>query len=393
MKSKDIAPRLAVATALMASAGAAYAAPVAAPGYSVSLFAAGPAGTSKVDSVEVVGNKVYVGYGNGGAPDGSGGAISTIAEFSSAGQLLNSTSIVGHNDGLRYDAATHQIWALQNEDASANLVLVNPGTLSKSAPIAIGSVNPGPGNGNAGGFDDVLFQGGKAFISASNPGKNPNTDPAIVSATLSGGPPASVATTPALMGNASATLLNTGADVTLNLQDPDSLSQTVDGRAVMTSQGDGQLVFVSNLGKSGQTVSVLQLNSALANDVVNVDDTAFGGTAKMSLLVADKTTNAIYKITGDFNPNWGYSAAQTLDANGNAVNGFIGAFDATSAQTLGATNGLLSPIVTGLGNPGGEGFLAAVPEPSTWALFLVGFGALGLFSARRARTGGAAVSA
>ena len=130
---------------------------MAASGYSVSLFAAGPIGTSKVDSVEVIGNDVYVGYGNGGAPDGSGGAMSTIVEFSRTGQDLGSTTVVGHNDGLRYDAATGKIWALQNEDANSNLVLITPGTLAKSAPIALTSVN-------GGGFDDILFQGGKTFL-------------------------------------------------------------------------------------------------------------------------------------------------------------------------------------------------------------------------------------
>jgi hypothetical protein len=111
--------------------------------------------------VVAVGNDVYVGHGNGGNPDGSGGA-STIGEFSRSGQLLASTNVAGHNDGLRYDAATNQLWALQNEDANVNLVLVTPGTPAKSAPISIGSVN-------GGGYDDILFQGGKTFISASNP--------------------------------------------------------------------------------------------------------------------------------------------------------------------------------------------------------------------------------
>src|ERR1700722_13364720 len=80
MDSKQIVSSLAIAATLLASTAAATAAPVAAPGYSISVFAAGPTGTSAADSVEVIGNDVYVGYGNGGAPDGSGGAMSTIVE-------------------------------------------------------------------------------------------------------------------------------------------------------------------------------------------------------------------------------------------------------------------------------------------------------------------------
>ena len=100
MNSRHIVSSLAVAIALTASAGASQAAPAAAPGYSVNLFAAGPAGTSAANSVMVIGNDVYVGYGNGGNADGSGGAMSTIVEFSQNGQVLGSTTIAGHHDGL-----------------------------------------------------------------------------------------------------------------------------------------------------------------------------------------------------------------------------------------------------------------------------------------------------
>jgi hypothetical protein len=153
---------LALAVAAPVSLATARANPVAAPGYGIGLFAAGPSGTSAADSVLVVGNDVYVGYGNGGNPDGSGGAVSTIVEFGRSGQVLASTTVTGHDDGLRYDAATHQIWALQNEDANANLVLVAPGTLAKSAPISIGSVN-------GGGYDDILFKAGRLLSAPQTP--------------------------------------------------------------------------------------------------------------------------------------------------------------------------------------------------------------------------------
>jgi hypothetical protein len=363
MNSRQIVSTLAMTAAFVASAATAEAAPVAASGYSISTFAAGPAGTSGADSVLVIGNNVYVGYSNGTPKDGSAGS-STIVEFSKSGQMLGSVSVAGHTDGLRYDAANGKIWSLQNEDANTNLVLITPGTLAKSAAIPISSVNHG------GGFDDILFQGGKTFLSVSNPANNPNTDPAIVSATPGVG---TVTTAPVLMGNASATLLNNGTTTTLNLQDPDSLSQTLDGRAVMTSQADGQLVFISKLGSPGQTVSVLNLNNAL------VDDTAFGGSAHTSLLVADKTTNAIYRITGAFNPWFGYSAAQDASAK----NGFIGNLNATNSVTLSTSGGVLTPIVTGLGNPAGEAFLA--PELSTWCLMMIGFGAVGFAGYRQSK--------
>jgi hypothetical protein len=354
MKATQIVPWLAGVVVFVTGVGAAQA-QTAAPGYSISVFAAGLAGTSGADSVEVIGNNVYVGYSNGTPKDGSAGT-STIAEYSQNGTLLASTQVAGHTDGLRYNAATNQIWSIQNEDANTNLVLITPGTLAKGPAMNLNSVNGG------GGFDDILFTGGNTYLSASNPALSPNTSPAIVSATINGG---SVLTTPVVLGNASATPLNGNSPSTLNLQDPDSLSMTPNGTVVLTSQADGQLVFVKGIGTAGQTVSVLQLTNALA------DDTVFGGTPSQTLLVADKNTNNIYAITGQFNPNDGYSAAQ--DASGQ--NGFVG--------LLGDNSGNLLPIVTGLGNPGGEAFLAAVPEPSTWAMMILGFAGIALMAYRR----------
>lgn len=377
MKRVRIIPILAGAATFLGWAVAAPAQVAPTPGYSVSTFATGPAGTSGADSIEVVGGNIYVGYSNGTPKDGTAyaptdpnfgkPAVSTIVEYNRNGAVIGSTQVAGHTDGLRYNPATNQIWSMQNEDGNTNVVLVTPGSLAKSAPIPITAVN------GSGGFDDILFTGGKTYLTASNPSNSPNTDPAIVSAVLSGG---TISTTQVLAGNVTAAVLNSGPAATqlLNLQDPDSISMTVDGQVVMTSQGDGQLIFLRNIGAATQSVGVLNLTTF-------VDDTVFGGTSIDTLLVADKQTNAIYAITGPFNPNNGYSAA----ADTNGQNGFIGLLN-TSAFG----DGSLAPIVTGLGNPGGEAFLPAVPEPSTWAMMILGFFGLGFIVRRQKHLASAA---
>jgi hypothetical protein len=326
---------------------AAIAAPTAAPGYSLSVFAGPLSGSSAPDSIAVVGSDVFVGYGNGGAPDGSNGAMSTIAEYNSSGALLASLTVTGHNDGLRYDPSTGQLWAVQNEDANPNLVLINPKTLATSGPFSFSATPHG------GGYDDVAFGPTGTFVSASNPGFNPNTQPAIVSATLSGGV---VDVTGALWGNAKARVLNpSGGTTTLNLQDPDSMIFAPNGQLVLDSQADHQLVFVTNPGTQTQGVSVLNLAG-------EVDDTVFGTGARQELLVADTAANIVYSVVGDFAAGTGTSAADLLG----------------QVEQVNLSTGGFTPIISGLDSPHGEAFFPiGVPEPRSWALMILGCGLVG----------------
>ena len=47
--------------------------PQAAPGYTLSVFASAPSGLSAPDSIAVLGDRVFIGYGDNHAPDGSDG--------------------------------------------------------------------------------------------------------------------------------------------------------------------------------------------------------------------------------------------------------------------------------------------------------------------------------
>src|SRR5579862_187491 len=55
--------------------------PAAVAPYTVTTFATAPSGLSAPDSVTFSASNVFIGYGNGGAPDGSGGAMSDVVEY------------------------------------------------------------------------------------------------------------------------------------------------------------------------------------------------------------------------------------------------------------------------------------------------------------------------
>ena len=342
-----------VTSGLVLLGGVASAQPSAAPGYTLGVFAGPLAGGSAPDSIAVVGRDVFVGYGNGGDPGGADGATSTIAEYDRSGGLLATLSVVGHNDGLRYDAMTGQLWAIQNEDANPNLVLINPKTFQASAS------EPFSATPHGGGYDDVAFGANGAYVSASNPAASAttppslNTAPAIVSVSLGAGQ-VQVGASGVLAGNATAKDINTGAATTLNLQDPDSLIFDPQGQLVLDSQADQQLVFIDNVGAKTQSVSVLNLPST-------VDDTVFGGGGRQTLLFSDTAAGVVYALTGTFGADQAISAADTL--------GQIVVVD--------PSNGDFTTLANGLESPHGEAFLSAAPEPSTWAQLLVACGLIG----------------
>src|ERR1700724_4123201 len=100
--------------------------------YQLSVFASAPSGLSAPDSIAVARDHVFVGYGDGNAPDGSDGKSTQIVDYSMDGAVQYTYTVKGHSDGLKVDPATHLLWALHNEDANARLVIINPTTHQKS---------------------------------------------------------------------------------------------------------------------------------------------------------------------------------------------------------------------------------------------------------------------
>jgi hypothetical protein len=307
--------------------------PQAVPPYTLRVFATGVTSAStQPDSIALSasGERVFIGYGNGVAKDGSDGKSSTIVEYTLNGSIVRQFSVVGHNDGLKLDPATGHLWALQNEDGNPNLVIINPGT-GAATVYTFGPTAQG------GGYDDIVFRNGRVFLSASNPQSNPNTAPAIVSAELEGH---TVEVNPVLAGNATAIDIPTNQTVTLNLLDPDSMILSPEGDIVLDSQSDAELAIVQHPGQKSQQVFRLPISSAGAS--ATVDDTVFSRSGRGFILVSDLDANIVYEIDRAFWPGQvPFSASDQL--------GLVAELD------LGTGN--LTPIATGFVNPRGMAFV------------------------------------
>lgn len=303
------------------------------PHYHVTVFAQSGGEYSAPDSIAVLHNHIFIGYGNNIAPDGSDGKSSNIVEYTFSGQVVHVYTIVGHNDGLKVNPKTHELWAMQNEDASPNLVIINPvnhaQTVYTFGPTAHG-----------GGYDDIVFLNGAAYFSASNPANNPNTAPAIVKATFSA---SMIDVSPLLEANAAATDVVTGQTVTLNLQDPDSMTLDPHGNILLDSQADAELLLVRHPGAASQSVLQIPLTSPFGS--AQADDTLFVPNSDGFILVSDTPANVVYAIhKGAFTPGSAYTAAV------GGTTGFVGRLDLEWGQ--------LTPIVSGLVSPHGMGYIA-----------------------------------
>jgi hypothetical protein len=311
-------------TALTASAQV-----VASPPYTMSVFATSILGVDFAsDSIAVVDGLVFIGYGDGAAPDGSDGKSSTIVEYRMNGDVVTTYTVPGHNDGLKANPKTKQIWAMQNEDGNPNLVIIDPKTQTQKQ-YSFGPTLHG------GGYDDIVFRGNDVFISASNPANNPNTKPAIVKAEISG---TTVVVSPVLSGTASAINTPTNTPVQLNLQDPDSMILDPFGDIVLDSQADAQLIVVHHPGYDDQKVYHLGVKQKGAP--VQIDDTVFATATHGVILVSDRDGETVYAISRNiFSPHAAYSATPN------------------SVAELDMDTGVLTNVVTGMVSPHGMAFI------------------------------------
>ncbi|MEO9168094.1 MAG: hypothetical protein ABI230_06805 [Aestuariivirga sp.] len=318
-------------------------APIVSSGFKLTTFATPPAGLSKPDSIAVINDQVWIGYGNEGKKDGADNAMSAIVTYSMAGKVLKILTLKGHNDGVKLDPKTGKVWAMNNEDGNASLDVIDTKTWAMEHYTFENAKH-------GGGYDDVEFVGGSAYVTASNPsvdGDKPNPGASIGKATL--GENHIVKVEDVLSGTPTVSDVTTGKSEKLNLTDPDSITLTSTGELLMTSQDDAELLLVSNFSTKAKA-RVLHLKGG-----VKVDDTAFVNEGKGFLLVADTPAEVVYKIESDklWEIGQAYSAMSGVDSDEKAktaaIAGYVGHLDLKS--------GALIPIVDKMQAPHGLVFV------------------------------------
>jgi hypothetical protein len=309
---------------------------IAEPGYAVSVWATGTSAYFNPDPIDTDGTHVWVAYQNMTTTDGSDGGpgygtTSTIVEYSMDGKTVLATySVPGHSDGMRVNPTTHKVWVSSNEDADARLFEIDPTVADASAAVTEYTVT---GLTHGGGIDDLQFVNGNFYVACSNPA-NPGTHvPAVGTFTISN----STATfNPVFYDDSSAVPVGSDAAATpLHLSDPDSFAIDTQGRLVLISQADDQLITLTPVGDAG-AVSLTVLTAP-----TQLEDTVWITATTGQLLLVDATANTIYSIKTTFTPGTVYT--ETPDDS--TIPGVL--------ATLDPTMGTFLPKVIGFGKPTG----------------------------------------
>jgi hypothetical protein len=298
------------------------------PTYIVKVFATGTANAvTNPMSLAFDGTDIWVSYVNSATFSGSSGS-STIIEYSTAGAVLNTYTVPGYVEGLRYDSTTGVIWAVQNPGGNSTITTIKPGSgIVTGSPVSFAVES------TTRGYANVDFSGTGTYLTYTQP-VNP-TDPTIQKIT---GAPAPLVVKPILLMNATGTNIATGATDQPTLQkDPRALRGTpTKGQIVMSSATQGQLIFVANVGTPTQAVSFLNVVNAIGANVSELNDVIYNDKTSGTFFVADLGGNQIVAIT-----------ATGLTAN--SLYGTIGSLSAFAE--IDPTDGSVLPIVTDLIKP------------------------------------------
>ncbi len=314
------------------------------PRFETSVFARGTSTLFNPDGIIVTKHYVFVDYQN---LSDTSPVPSTIVKYDRSGRFLGSVNLNGRCDGMRLNPYTHTVWALVNNDGlngtpprQPALYVIDPKSLATKL-YAFGKTQP-----HGGGYDDLAFVNGRAFISASAPtltAAGVNIYPALVEVKLEG---SEADIKPIVFANTTGYDIVSKKTIQFNIGDPDSLAIDARGDLVIVSEGDSQLFVVRNVGQKTQTVLRLAVGTQL--DEV----TATRGTSG-TLFVADDGPNVIYSIQARFPTGTNFVEA----SQGAPVQSFVGTIDPTSGTLtplLTARDGIVNPTALVFVQPGTE---------------------------------------
>jgi predicted secreted protein len=303
---------------------------------SVDTFATAPNGASAPDSVTTANGSFFIEYGNGVASDGTGGP-STIVQYDKSGKIEHTYSIPGSVDGLKFNPATGQIWALQNQDGNSTISLIDPVTHTVTGPLSYAAPS------DTHGYDDVVFKGDKVFLSQTNPAAP--GDPILVQLLNGDHPSGALVTSTILAEGAMGFNTITGKTEVIPPTDPDSIKLAPNGDLILTSGNDGTIIDVQNPGTANQAVAFTKIQGAPAK--ADLDDVIKPSATAGTFYLTDTASNTVYSfhVTG-LNTNDYYASVGGLKAFGQ-VDPTTGAFTplvtAANAQNMNfaAPHGLL----------------------------------------------------
>lgn len=337
---------IAAAGAVAALPATASAAPISAPGFTLSTFATAPAGAVGPDDITYLDGHVFVAWQNGvgtkGEPSPTGQTSSTLVEYNRSGNQLRSWQLTGKVDGLGADPASKELIATVNEDGNSSLYTIKPSGRS-GGRVTHYTYSPAPDSAatggvlTGGGSDAVSVYKGDIILSASAP-TPPNATAAF---RVELNRHTKVARLyPTFADNASATDAVTGAPVTLALTDPDSnavvpqSSSRFGGDFVLAAQGDQQLVFAH--GVEGSKSHLERLLLTHGGTSAGVDDVRWADRSGGTMYIVDNKTATIYALRGA----QAGEAFASLDTVGKAS-------QTTELDRINLQTGELTPVVTG----------------------------------------------
>ena len=290
----------------------------------VKTFAVAPKGTSAPDSITIENGTIFVEYGNGADSTGAGGS-STIIQYDKAGHIEHTYKIAGSVDGLKFNPYTGQIWALQNQDGNSTLTLIDPVSHKVTGPLSF--ANPSATRG----YDDVVFEGNKVFLSYTNP--NGTGDPTLVELVNGDRPNGLLLTSTILTDGATGFDTVTGQIEAVPQSDPDSLKTAPNGDLLLTSGADGTIIDIQNPGTPNQAVAFTTIQNIPAASIGNagLDDVIKPSATAGTFYLTDTKTNKVFSFhaTG-LNTNDYYASVGSLKAFGQ----------------IDPTTGVFTPLVT-----------------------------------------------